>query len=189
MRHLRSLAPLALAALALAGCGSGSDSSSATPTAGPANQLEVRPVYARYASGVPLGPEIPKSLLNELSHQKCPTKPRDVQGMLLECDAGKTVYLLKDALVTGGVSAATASQIGHSKIWYIKVQLDSSAAKSLDTALRPLQGTQVALSYGGVVLTSPIVDSSFNADHLAVIGNYDEAQAKKLAGQLAANGS
>jgi hypothetical protein len=44
----------------------------------------------------------------------------------------------------------------------------------------------VAYSFQGAVLTSVIVDSSFDTDRLAIIGDYDKARATRLADELAA---
>src|ERR1700744_2264069 len=102
VRFVRTLVPLAFVAALLAACG---NSSSSSPSAGSsdgsstgqpavtatAGALQVRPVYARYAPGVPLGdsqlgPTIPKSLMNVMKNHKCPSKPATVQGMLMVCD-------------------------------------------------------------------------------------------------------
>ena len=94
VRVLRTLAPLVLLAGVLAGCGdnSSSDSSSSGDSTilGPTSGFEVRTVYARYAPGVPFGPQLPKALVQEMSSQSCPMKPRIVQGLLMECDAAQT---------------------------------------------------------------------------------------------------
>ena len=99
------------------GLGSGSP-----PSADAASRLgvdlgsfEVRPVFARYSPGVQFGPRSPRTWSDQMSHQPCPMKPTTVQGMLMECDADKTVYLMKDPITTGGVDSAVAKQIGHSK--------------------------------------------------------------------------
>src|SRR6185503_11275482 len=103
VRLLRTLAPLALVAILATACGSGSSSSpssSGTPSDdGPAttsSSFEVRPVFARYSPGVQFGPQVPKDLVDQMSNQSCPMDPATVQGMLMECDAEKTVYLMKD---------------------------------------------------------------------------------------------
>jgi hypothetical protein len=191
VRLLRSLVPLVLVAGLAAACGNGSSSqpggAGSPPGTGvapsiPGNQLEVRPVYARYATGVQLGPQIPQDLVKTLSSTSCPTKARVVRGMILECDAGKTVFLLRSPIVVGGVASATAAEL--QKIWYVKVELDSSAEAKLKAALPSIQGSELALSFGGQVLTAPIVDPSFATDHLAIIGNFDQKTATKLAAQI-----
>lgn len=186
MRHLRNLAPLAavaiLAAAVLSACGSGSSSSG--PSAGPSDKLQVRPVYARYAPGVSLGPQIPKDLVNEMSSTRCPTKPRVVSGKVLECDTEKTVFLMDDPIFTDGVAKATAMHIGNQKLWYVKVELTQDAQDTLTSAAKSLDGHELAYSFGGEVLTSIIVDSSFDPTHLVLLGNDDEAQAKQLADKL-----
>jgi SecD-like export protein len=195
VRLLRILAPVALVAAVASACGSGSSSdasgppsfptsSGATPSSGASSSLELRPVYARYTSGVSLGPGVPKDLVDTLSHQKCPTKPRVVQDMLLECDAGGTVFLLKAPIVSGGVASATAKEIGHQKLWFVQLTLDPSTKTTLDTAAKSLSGTELAYSFGGTVVTSVIVDSSFDSGKLAIIGDYDKAQATRLASRI-----
>ena len=190
VRLLRTLAPLALIAGLATACGGGSSSSaSGTPTDGSqvatSGRLEVRPVFARYAPGVQFGPQIPKDLVDQMSHQPCPMKPVILQGMVLECDAAKTVYLMKDPLTTGGVDTAVAKQIGHGKLWYIQVTLDPSTESTLAAATKTMTGTEIAYSFQSAVLTSVIVDSSFNSHQLAITGDYDKAQATHLAAQLA----
>lgn len=189
VRHLRTLAPLALVAGLMAACGNGSDSSpSATDSTlvKSSGGFEIRPVYARYAPGVPLGPQIPQNLTNELQQQSCPMKPRELQGMLVECDAGKTVYLLKNPIVSDDVASATAKQIGHGNTWYVSVGLNQTGSSSLESVIKDQVGSEIAFSYGGQVLTSVVVDSSLHPDHLALIGNFDKAQATKLAQQVSA---
>jgi hypothetical protein len=190
VRLLRTLALLALIAGLATACGDGSSSSaSGTPTDGSSvatsSQLEVRPVFARYAPGVQFGPQVPKDLVDQMSHQPCPMKPTTLQGMVMECDAGKTVYLMKDPLTTGGVDTAVAKQIGHGKLWFVQVTLDPSTASTLAAATKTMTGTEIAYAFRGTVLTSVIVDSSFDSHKLAIIGDYDKAQATQLAAQLA----
>jgi hypothetical protein len=193
VRLLRTLAPLALVAAGATACGSGSsspssDGPSSTPTSvGASSSLELRPVYARYATGVSIGPEVPKTLISTMSHEKCPAKPRVVQDMLLECDAGKTVYLLKAPIVSGGVTAAVPKEIGHKDLWFIQITLDPATKATLEAAAKTMTGTQLAYSFGGSVVTSVIIDSSFETDKLAVIGNYDKAQATRLAAQISSS--
>lgn len=186
VRLLRSLVPLALIAALVTACGSGSSSQGAggSTSSGASSSLELRPVYARYAPGVPFGPQIPKNLVSTMSSVKCPAKARTVQGMMLACDAGRTVYLMKNPIVTGGVATATAKQIGHGKLWFVQLTLDPSAASTLGTAAKSMTGTELAFAFRGKVLTSVIIDSSFDATRLAITGNYDKAQATRLATQL-----
>jgi hypothetical protein len=192
VRFLRTLAPLALIACLATACGSGSSSSSSgTPSDGgsatTSTALEVRPVFARYSPGVQFGPQVPKDLIAQMSHQPCPMEPTSVQGMLMECDADKTVFLMKDPITTGGVDSAVAKQIGHGKLWYIQVALDPATASTLAAGTKALTGTDVAYSFRGKVLTSVIVDPSFNSSKLAIIGTYDKAQATKLAHEIASS--
>jgi hypothetical protein len=195
VRLLRILAPLALVAALATACGSGSSSdasgpptfptsSGASPSSGASSSLELRPVFARYAPGVSLGPSLPKELVDALSHQKCPTKPHELQGMLLECDAGGTVFLLKSPIVSGGVASATAKEIGHGKLWFIQITLDPSTKATLDAAAKSLAGTELAYSFGGTVITSVIIDPSFDSGKLAITGTFDKGQATELAGRL-----
>src|SRR3954454_20874194 len=104
VRHLRTLAPLAVVAGLLAACGNNSSSSSASAgdstIVGSSGGFEVRPVYARYAPGVPFGPQLPQGVVDEMKQQSCPMKPKVVQGMLMECDTAKTVYLLRNPVVS-----------------------------------------------------------------------------------------
>jgi preprotein translocase subunit SecD len=195
VRLLRIVTPLALVAALATACGSGSSSSSQgsggpsspSTSVGASSSLELRPVYARYATGISLGPAVPQALVDTMSHQRCPTKPRVVQGMLLECDAGKTVYLLKAPIVSGGVASATAQQIGHKNLWFVKISLDPATAATLGTAAKTLVGSELAFSFGGAVVSSEIIESSFDTGKLAIIGSYTKAQATKLASRIAAS--
>jgi preprotein translocase subunit SecD len=188
VRLWRILAPLALVAGLVTACGNGSGSSS-SPTGdstvlGASPGFEVRTVYARYAPGVTLGPQLPQALVQELSSQKCPMKPRIVNGLLMECDAAKTVYLLKNPIVRGDVAKATPLQIGHKNLWYVEVGLRPDVATQLANETKSMTGEQLAFSYDGVVLTSIAVDSSFHPAHFAITGDYNHASASKLAQQL-----
>jgi SecDF, P1 head subdomain len=189
VRHLRNLAPLAvvatLGAVLLSACGSGSSSSGAS--AGPGDQLQVRPVSARHDPGLSLGPQVPKDVAALLAKQTCPTDPKVVDAGVLECDARGSVFLLKDPIITGGVQSATATHIGNQKLWYVKVDLTPDAAAKMKAATASASGQEVAYSLGGKVLTTIPVDSQFDPNHLVVLGDYDEAQAKALATQLAQN--
>ena len=194
VRLLRTLAPLALVAGLLAACGGGSssspsaDSGSSSTIVGATTGFEVRTVFARYAPGVPFGPQIPQTLVQLMSSQKCPMRPQIVEAdYLMECDAGQTVYLLQNPIVTGSVASATPKQIGHKKIWYVQVALDSSVASKLDAQLKSMIGEQLAFSYDGAVLTSIAIDGSFHPDRFAITGNYDKASATKLAHELASS--
>jgi hypothetical protein len=192
VRLLRLLAPLAIVACLLAACGNGSSSDSGSGSSGdstilgPSKGFEVRTVYARYAPGVPFGPQLPKALVDEMSSQSCPMKPRIVSNLLMECDAAKTVYLLQNPIAQGDVASATPLQIGHHNIWYVKVGLDQDVAKKLSSELPSMTGEQLAFSYDGTVLTSIAIDSSFHPSHFAITGNYDKASATKLAQELTA---
>jgi hypothetical protein len=191
LRRLRTLAPVSLVVAcvlsAVTACGSSSSDSSGAGDStiqGAASGFEVRTVYARYAPGVPFGPELPQALVTEMSSQSCPMKPRVVGGYLMECDAGKTVYLLRNPVVQGDVATATPEQIGHKDIWYVEVRLDPSVASDLDSKLSSMTGQQLAFSYHGVVLQSVAIDGSFHGTHFAITGDYDKASATKLAGEL-----
>jgi preprotein translocase subunit SecD len=190
VRFLRILAPLVLLAAVLAGCGNGSSSSSASGSdssiLGPSSGFEVRTVYARYAPGVPLGPQLPQALVQEMSGQSCPMKPKVVNGKLMECDQGKTVYLLDNPIVKGDVANATAEQVGHKNIWYIEAALDPDVVKTISGEAASMTGEQVAFIYDGSVLSSIVVDSNFHPDHFAITGNFDKASATKLAQELTA---
>ncbi len=195
VRLLRTLAPLAVAALLLSACGSGSSSSSAGAdgSTAPASSgsLELRPVYARYAKGVPLGdnqlgPTVPKDLLTAMRTHDCSAKPSELQGMLLLCGPDKTVYLLKDPLVAGGVASATPAHIGGQKDWYVKLALDQQAAATLSQATQSMAGSELAIVVADQVLSAPIIDSSMADGHVVITGTLDQAQATKLADRLAA---
>jgi preprotein translocase subunit SecD len=189
VRVVRILAPLVVLAGVLAGCGDGSSSDSSdgdSTILGASSGFEVRTVYARYAPGVPFGPELPQALVQEMSSQACPMQPRIVQDLLMECDAAKTVYLLKNPVVQGDVAAATPKQIGHGKIWYVQVELDPAVAQKFSAGIKGMTGEQLAFSYDGAVLTSIAVDNGFDPGHFAITGDYDKASATKLAQQLTA---
>jgi preprotein translocase subunit SecD len=189
VRLLRILAPLALVAGLATACGNGSSSGSSAGDStilGASSGFEVRTVYARYAPGVPFGPQLPKALVDEMSSQSCPMKPRIVTDYLMECDTGKTVYLLKNPIVRGDVASATATQIGHKDIWYVEVRLQPDVAEEIASETKSMTGQQLAFSYDGAVLTSIAVDSSFHPAHFAITGDYDKASATKLAQELTA---
>jgi preprotein translocase subunit SecD len=188
VRHLRALAPLLLAAGLLAACGNNSSSSSGATDStlvGDTGGFEIRPVYARYAPGVPFGPEVPKAVLTQMQQQSCPMKPRVVSDMLMECDAGKTVYLMQNPIVQGGVTSATAKQIGHKNLWFIEVGLDQTATAAMQDEIKNQVGAELAFIYGGQVVTSIAVDTSLHADRVAVLGDFDKAKATQLAQQIA----
>jgi preprotein translocase subunit SecD len=188
VRLLRNLAPLVLLATVLAGCGDDSSSVSSgggdSTVLGASSGFEVRVVYARYAPGVPFGPELPQALVQEMEDQTCPMKPRIVGGLLMECDTGKTVYLLKNPIVRGDVATATAQQVGHKNIWYVEVALQPDVAKTVASEATSMTGQQLAFTYNGDVLTSIAVDSSFHPSHFAITGDYDKGSATQLAQEL-----
>jgi preprotein translocase subunit SecD len=190
VRLLRILAPLALVAGLATACGNGSGSDSGSggdsTVLGASAGFEARTVFARYAPGVPFGPQLPKALVDELSSQTCPMTARTVDSYLMECDAGKTVYLLQNPIVTGDVASATPLQIGHKDIWYVEVKLDPSVVQRLSSQIGSMTGEQLAFSYGGTVLTSIAIDSSFHPDHFAITGDYTKATATQLASELTA---
>jgi preprotein translocase subunit SecD len=197
VRLLRTVAPLVLVAslsAVVSACGSGSgpgagDGSTSSSSGGTTSSasLELRPVYARYATGVPLGPQVPKDLLDAMSAQSCPMKPAELQGMVMECDAGKTVFLLKDPIVSGDVTKADVQQIGHHNLYFLRLTLDPAAAATLDSRAQSMTGTALAFCFGGSVLTSVVIDSHFSSGHLAITGQYDKAQATKLAAEITAS--
>lgn len=191
VRFLRILTPLALVAVLAAACGGGSSSSPGSTGGsgdstilGASSGFEMRTVFARYAPGVPFGPQIPKAVIDQMQSQSCPMKPRIVDNLLMECDAAKTVYLLQNPIVEGKVASATPLQIGSGKIWYVEVKLDSSVAQELTAHQKSMTGEQLAFSFGGAVLTSIAIDSSFHPQHFAITGDYDKTSATKLALEL-----
>ena len=191
----RLFAVLALTALLAAGCGSGSSSNNGASSSGdstapaPSSSLELRPVYARYAKGVSLGdsqlgPTVPKDLLSAMQHHDCSTKPAELQGMLMVCDTDKTVYLLKDPIVTGGVATATPKHIAGQKDWYLKVAFDQEAAGTLSQAAQSMAGTELAIVLQDQVLSAPIIDSSMADGHVVITGSYDRAKATSLSEKI-----
>jgi preprotein translocase subunit SecD len=190
VRLLRSLVPLALVAGLVAACGNGSSSGAGSggdsTILGASPGFEARTVFARYAPGVPFGPQLPKALLQQLSSQSCPMKPTVLDSYLMECDTGKTVYLLKNPVVRGDVASATPEQIGHKDIWYVEVKLDSDVAREVTDQTKSMTGQQLAFSYDGSVLTSLVIDPSFHPGHFAITGDFDKAAATRLAQQLTA---
>jgi hypothetical protein len=177
-----------IAGLATA-CGSGS--SSADGSAPSAQGLQMRPVFARYAAGAPLGeqlgPQVPKDLLDTMKSFDCSSGTQTVDDMLMLCDAEGTVFLLKDPLATGGVASAVAKPIHDEKLWYVKVALDPQATSTLSKAADTMPGTGLALVVDDHVLSAVIIDSSMKDGTLGITGDYDEKQAKALAGQLTQN--
>jgi hypothetical protein len=193
VRLARILAPLALVAAFATACGSGSSSQgaagpSSSPTSvGASKSLELRPVYARYSTGIALGPSVPQALQATMSSVQCPTRPSVVQGMLLECDQSNTVFLLTAPIVSGGVASATAKEIGHGKLWFVQVTLVPAAKATLDSALKALTGTELAYSFDGTVVTSVVVDSALDTDRLSILGTYTKSQATRLAGRISSS--
>lgn len=173
-------------------CGSGSSSDGASGPAPSGKALQMRPVYARYAVGAPiggeqLGPQVPEALVDTMKNFDCSSGTQDVQGMLMLCDSIGTVFLLKDPIVTGGVATAVAKPIHGEKLWYIKVALDPEATSTLAKAVDTMPGTEVALMVDDKVISAPIIDSSMKDGTLGVTGDYDEQQAKALATSLSQN--
>jgi hypothetical protein len=196
VRLLRALVPLAVTALLLSACGSGSSSSSAGGTTAPApsGALELRPVYARYAQGVPigdsqLGPTVPKDLLSAMRHHDCSAQPSELQGMLLLCGSDRTVYLLKDPLIAGGVATATPAHINGQQQWYVKLTLDQQDTATLSQATQTLAGSEIAIVLQNQVLSAPVIDSSMADGHVVITGDLDRAQATKLAARLKGAGA
>ena len=208
VRLLRTLGPLALTAGLLAGCGSGSSGTAADPvsslepgdslpsnaatglpTTGTTSGLELRPVYARYVPGAPmgLGPAVPKALLPTVQSYPCTSTAGQLQGMAMECDAGKAVYLLKDPLVTGGVASATAKQIGHKNVWYVSIQLDQQASDTLAKATGSMSGNELALSYQGSVLAADPLYKPITDGRLSITGDYNQKQATAIASEISAS--
>jgi hypothetical protein len=193
VRLLRIVAPLALVVTLATACGSGSSSQGAgAPTTSPAtvratSSLELRPVYARYAQGIALGPSVPQALRATMSSVQCPTPPSVIEGMLLECDNADTVFLLNAPIVSGGVASATAKQVTHEKLWFVQITLQPAAKAQLDAALKSLTGTELAFSFDGSVVTSVVVDPALDTSKLAILGTYTEAQATKLAGKISSS--
>ena len=130
---------------------------------------------------------MPKDLLDAMSSQSCPMDPAALQGMLMECDSGKTVFLLKAPIVSGEVTKADIHQIGHQNLYFLRLTLDPTAAATLDSQAQSMTGTELAFCFGGSVLTSVIVDPHFSAERLTITGSYTKAQATKLAGQITAS--
>ena len=104
--------------------------------------------------------------------------------MLMVCGADKTVFLLKDPLVTGGVTSAKAAHIGHQKQWFLRVQLDDAGTSTLSQATQSMAGSELAMVLDDQVLSAPVIDSSMADGHLVVTGDLDQAQATKLATKL-----
>lgn len=208
----RSLAVLALVAASVTACSSSSSSSAtsspdtgttassgstggvtAGATAG--TSLELRPIYARYASGVPLGtggsglalgPQVPDDVVSDMKSHQCSGAPTVLQGMLMECDAGGTVFLLKAPIAAGGVAKAVAKKIGHEKLWYVDVTFDQKTTDVLAAAVTSMPGTELAFALEKTVLVSPIIDDSMADGTVGIVGNYNQKQATALARQIAA---
>jgi|1185.fasta_scaffold193396_1 hypothetical protein len=194
----RLLAVLAVTTFLAAGCGSGSSSDDGASSSGdstaaaPSSSLELRPVYARYAKGVSLGdsqlgPTVPKDLLSSMQHYDCSSEPAELQGMLMVCGTDKTVYLLKDPIVTGGVTTATPKHIAGQKDWYLKLAFDQDATGTLSQAAQSMAGTELAIVLEDRVLSAPIVDSSMADGHVVITGDLDQAQATDLAQRVQAS--
>lgn len=193
-----------IAALAT-GCSSSSGSSATSSPSGGATatdanttgttasaSLELRPIYARYASGVPLGgpsdlqlgPEVPQAVVAAMKSYKCSSKPTVLQGMRMECDAGGTVYLLKAPIAVGGVAKAEVRQIGHQKLWFVDVTFDQKVTDVLVNAYKTIPGTELAFALKTQVLTAPIIDDSMTDGTVGITGSYNKAQATRLAAEI-----
>jgi hypothetical protein len=184
--------PLVLIAGLATACGSGSSSDGAGGAAPSSKALQLRPVYARYAVGVPLGgeqlgPAVPQALVDTMKNYDCSSGTQELQGMLMVCDSVGTVFLLKDPIVTGGVATAVAKPIQGEKEWFVKVGLDSQATSTLSDAVDSMSGTELALVVDDRVISAPVIDSSMKDGTLGVTGDLNEKQAKALATQMAAN--
>jgi hypothetical protein len=170
-----------------------SDGSSAATTAGPS--LELRPIYARYASGVPLGgpsdlqlgPQVPQDVIDAMKSYQCSSAPTVLQGMRMECDAGGTVYLLKAPIAAGGVAKAEAKRIGHQKLWFIDVTFDQQVTGVLANAFKTIPGTELAFALKKKVLTAPIIDQSMTDGTVGITGSYNKKQATELASEISAS--
>lgn len=195
----RLLAVLAVTAVLAAGCGSGSSSNDGasagadgTTAPAPSGSLELRPVYAHYTQGAPLGgtqlgPTVPKDVLDAMKGYDCSSEPVELQGMLMVCDSDQTVYLLKDPIVSGGVGTATPEPVGRHKLWFLKVAMDAQATDTLSQATQSMAGSELAFVLDNKVLAAPIVDSSMADGHLGITGDFDQAQATRLAQRLTAS--
>jgi preprotein translocase subunit SecD len=174
-------------------CGSGSSSDGASGPAPSTQALQMRPVYARYAVGAPLGgpqlggQQVSNELVDTMKKFDCSSGTQDVQGMLMVCDSLGTVFLLKDPVLTGGVASADAKAIHGDKLWYVEVGLDPEATKTLSGIVDTMPGSELALVVDDHVISAPIVDSSMKDGTLGVTGDYNEKQAKALAAQLTQN--
>ena len=193
MRLARILLPLAVVASATAGCSSSSSDAgpAPTPTAPPSGThagLLITPVVARFGQGVPLGPQISADQKQVLSKHDCSGKPETLpDGSLVECAADKTVFLLKSGALDAGVASATPAKVGTGKLWYVKVQLDDASSRQLGEMTQDLSGSEVAVSFHGVVIAAPIVESDMTDGKISVLGDYDKAAATELASQLTAS--
>ena len=193
MRPLRTLVPLVLIAGLATACGSGSSSAGASGAAPSAQALQMRPVYARYAVGAPLGgpqlggQQVSNDLVDTMKKFDCSSGTQDVQGMLMVCDSLGTVFLLKDPILTGGVATADPKAIHGEKLWYVEVGLDPQAKSALSNVVDTMPGSELALVVNDHVISAPIVDSSMKDGTLGVTGDYNEKQAKALAAQLTKN--
>jgi preprotein translocase subunit SecD len=153
----------------------------------------MRPVYARYAVGAPLGgpqlggQQVSNALVDTMKNFDCSSGTQDVQGMLMVCDSLGTVFLLKNPVLTGGVASADAKAIHGDKLWYVLVGLDPEATKALSGVVDTMPGSELALVIDNHVISAPIVDSSMKDGTLGVTGDYNEKQAKALAAQLTQN--
>jgi hypothetical protein len=200
----RSAAVIALIAAFATGCSSSSSSSASSSPSGGAGSsdattagtsLELRPIYARYASGVPLGgpsdlqlgPSVPKDVVNAMKSYKCSSPPTVLQGMRMECDAGGTVYLLKAPIASGGVAKAEAKQIGHQKLWFVDVAFDPQVTGVLADAFKTMPGTELAFALDTRVLTAPIIDQSMVDGTVGITGSYTKKQATQLATKISAS--
>jgi preprotein translocase subunit SecD len=191
VRVVRTLAPLVILAGMLAGCGDDSSSDAGDAT-GPAvsSTVQFRLVSARFAQDTSqgqeqLGPPPTKDMVDTMKNYDCSSDPTAVQGLLMECDAARNVYLVNPPLVTGGVASAKPVAIGSGQGWYVKVVFDAAAASPLSKTADSSPGSELAVVLNGKVITAVIVDSSVKDGHIGITGDYDKAAATELAQQLA----
>jgi preprotein translocase subunit SecD len=194
VRVVTTLASVALLAGALAGCGNDSSSSpggdaGSSLGAAVSSTVQFRLVSARYAQDTSqgqeqLGPPPPKTLVDTMKSYDCSSRPTVVQGLLMECDAASSVYLLNPPLVTGGIASAKPLPVGSGQEWYVKVTFDDSATSTLSKTADSAPGSDLAVVLDGKVITAVIVDPSMKDGHIGITGDYDKSSATKLAQEL-----
>ncbi len=153
-------------------------------------QLELPAVLEAPAGTDPLEPGTPPELMEAFDAANCPDElPPTVAPpavFLLTCDTSGLKYLLGPAVIVGGVERAEGEPAVGGTGWRVSIDFDDEATQSLADVTSSLAGTsqQLALVMDGRVLSAPSVMAAITVGKVQISGNFTEAEATSLAGQL-----